>query len=137
MELDEFNVRGGEEALPVAAGRVGRITERYLTRAGVHDITAVVTEIVAWLARGDPQARTLRLDLSVTSAVVRVSVTAADRAPLTRGRASNELLQEALPLTAALASRYGLEASRRTRVWAEFERPDPNAPLDSDSQDPW
>jgi hypothetical protein len=137
MELDEFNVRGGEKALPVAAGRVGRLTERYLTRAGVHDITAVVTEIVAWLARGDPHPHTLRLDLSVTSAVVRVSVTAADRAPLARGRPSNELLQEALPLTAALASRYGLEASRRTRVWAEFERPDRNAPLDSDSQDPW
>jgi hypothetical protein len=137
MELDEFNVRGGEEALPVAAGRVGRVTERYLTRAGVHDITAVVTEIVAWLARGDPQPHTLRLDLSVTSAVVRVSVTAADRAPLAPGRASNELLQEALPLTAALASRYGLEASRRTRVWAEFERPDPNPALESDSQDPW
>jgi hypothetical protein len=137
MELDDFHVRGGEEALPVAAARVGRVTGRYLTRARVDDITAVVAEIVAWLARGDPEPHTLRLDLSVTSAVVRISVTAADRAPLAPGRASNELLQEALPVTVALASRYGLEALRRTRIWAEFDRPETNAPLDTDSQDPW
>jgi hypothetical protein len=135
LELVDFNLRGGQEAPLVAAARVGRVTERYLTRVGVHDITAVVAEVVAWLARGDPEPHTLRLDLSVTSAVVRVSVTAAQRTPLAPGRASSELFQEALPVTAALASRYGLEASRRTRVWAEFERRDTKAPVYSDSQD--
>jgi hypothetical protein len=120
MELLDFKVRGGEDAPLVAAAGVGRVTERYLTRVGVHDITAVVSEIVAWLARGDPRPRSLTLDLSVTSAIVRVSVTTAQRTSL--APASNELLREALPVTAALASRYGFEASRRTRVWAEFER---------------
>jgi len=120
MELLDFKLRGGQQAPLVAAAGVGRVVEGYLTRVGVHDITAVVSEIVAWLARGDPEPRTLRLDLSVTSAIVRVSVTTAQRTPL--APASNELLREALPVTAALASRYGLEASRRTRVWAEFER---------------
>src|SRR4051812_2056057 len=137
MELVDFNLRGGEEALHVAATRVGRVTERYLTRVRVHDITVVVTEIVAWLARGDPEPHTLRLDLSVTSAAVRVSVTAAQRTPLAPGRASSELLRDALPVTAALSSRYGLEASRRTRVWAEFERPETPASVESDSQHPW
>jgi hypothetical protein len=132
MELVDFSLRGGDEGLHVAATRVGQVTERYLTRVGVHDITVVLTEIVAWLARGDPAPHTLRLDLSVTSAVVRVSVTSAQRTPLAPGRTLNELLQEALPVTAALASRYGLEAARRTRVWAEFERPETNAPFESD-----
>jgi hypothetical protein len=129
MELLDFNLHGGQEAPLVAAGRVARATERYLTRVGAHDITDVVSEIVAWLARGDPEPHTLRLDLSVTSAVVRVSVTAASRTPLGPSRASNELLQDALPVTAALASRYGLEAAHRTRVWAEFERGETKAPF--------
>jgi hypothetical protein len=129
MEVLDFNLRGGQEAPVMAAERVARVTERYLTRVGVHGIAAVVTEIVAWLARGDPEPHTVRLDLSVTSAVLRVSVTAAQRIPLAPGRASNELLQDALPVTAALASRYGLEAARRTRVWAEFERGETKAPF--------
>src|SRR3954447_25903638 len=134
MELLDLSLRGGQEAPLVAAVRVGRVTERYLTDVGVHDIVAVVSEIVAWLATGDPEPHTLRLDLSVTSAAVRVSVTAAQRIPLAPGRGSDEVLQEALPATAARASRYGLEVSRRTRVWAEFERREMQAPFDSDSQ---
>jgi hypothetical protein len=120
MELLDFNLRGGAEAKLVAAADVGRVAERYLTRVGVHDITAAVSEIVAWLAGGDPEPHALRLELSVSSAIVRVSVTTAQGTPL--APESNELLREALPVTAALASRYGLEASRRTRVWAEFDR---------------
>lgn len=120
MEVLDFSLRGGQEAKLVAAAGVGSVTERYLPRVAVHDISAAVSEIVAWLAGGDQEPHTLRLELSVTSAVVRVSVTTAQRTPLTP--ASNELLREALPVTAALAARYGVEASRRTRVWAEFDR---------------
>ena len=120
MEVLDFSLRGGQEAKLAAAAGVGSATERYLPRVAVHDITAAVSEIVAWLAEGDPEPHTLRLELSVTSAIVRVSVTTAARTPLTP--ASNELLRAALPVTAALASRYGLEASTRTRVWVEFDR---------------
>lgn len=122
IELLDFNLRGGQDA-PAAAARAARVTGRYLTESATHDVTAVVTEIVAWLAGGDPMPRTLRLELSVTSSMVRVCVTAAERAPKRRLN-SNEVLRRTLPVTAALAARYGLEAGRRTRVWAEFDRSD-------------
>jgi hypothetical protein len=121
IELLDFNLRGGQEA-PSAAARVARVTERYLTPAGAHDAMAVVNELVAWVADGDPAPQTLRLELSVTSSFVRVSVTAAQRLPRAQAPKSNRLLRQALPVTAALASRYGVEAGRRTRVWAEFDR---------------
>jgi hypothetical protein len=120
MEVLDFSLRGGQEAKLVAAAGVDRVTERYLPRVAVQDISAAVSEIVAWLAEGDQERHTLRLEVSVTLAVVRVSVTTAQPIPLTP--TSNELLREALPVTAVLASRYGVEASQRTRVWAEFDR---------------
>jgi hypothetical protein len=58
----------------------------------------------------------------VSGSVVRVAVTAAQRSTIAHEVASHELLQRTLPVTAALASRYGLEVKRRTRVWAEFDR---------------
>jgi hypothetical protein len=121
IELLDFNLRGGQDA-PGAAARVANVTERYLTRAGAHDLTAVVTELVAWLGAGDPIPHTLRLELSVTSTTVRVSVTVAQRKRRDHSLASNQSLRQTLPVTAALATRYGVEASRRTRVWAEFDR---------------
>jgi hypothetical protein len=123
IELLDFNLRGGRDA-PSAAARVARITERYLTKTAAHDIMAVVNEIVAWLGTREPMPRTLRLELSVTSTVVRVSVTAAPRRPASPAPTTNRMVRQTLPVTAALASRYGLEASRRTRVWAEFDRCD-------------
>jgi hypothetical protein len=123
IELLDFNLRGGRDA-PSAAARVARITERYLTKTAAHDIMAVVNEIVAWLGTREPMPRTLRLELSVTSTVVRVSVTAAPRRPASPPPTTNRMVRQTLPVTAALASRYGLEASRRTRVWAEFDRCD-------------
>jgi hypothetical protein len=131
IELLDFNLRGGQEA-PVAAARAANATERYLTRTGARDLTAVVTELVAWLGDGEPAPHTLRLELSVTSTVVRVSVTAAQRKR--RSLASNRGLRETLPVTAALATRYGVEANGRTRVWAEFDR---EVPAYSDSQSAW
>ena len=123
IELLDFNLRGGRDA-PSAAARVARVTERYLTKTAAHDIMAVVNEIVAWLGTREPIPSTLRLELSVTSTVVRVSVTAAPRRPPSPGPTTNRMVRQTLPVTAALASRYGLEASRRTRVWAEFDRCD-------------
>ena len=121
IELLDFNLRGGQDA-PGAAVRVANVTERYLSRSGARDLTAVVTELVGWLGAGEPVPHTLRLELSVTSTVVRVSVTVAQRKRRERSLASNQDLRQALPVTAALATRYGVEASRRTRVWAEFDR---------------
>jgi hypothetical protein len=121
IELLDFNLRGGQEA-PAAAARVARVTERYLSEAGARDLMAVVNEIVAWLAAADPLPHTLRLEVSVTASVVRISVTAAQRMTQGRSVVSTQLLPHTLPVTAALASRYGLEAKRRTRVWAEFDR---------------
>src|SRR4051812_18353689 len=121
IELLDFNLRGGQEA-PAAATRVARVTERYLNRDGARDAMAVVNEIVAWLASREPVPRTLRLELAVTSAVVRVCVTAVARAPDPGGVGSNAALRRTLPVTAALAARYGIESEHRTRVWAEFDR---------------
>lgn len=123
IELLDFNLRGGRDA-PSAAARVARVTERYLTKTAAHDIMAVVNEIVAWLGTREPMPSTLRLELSVTPTVVRVSVTAAPRRPASPAPTTNRMVRQTLPVTAALASRYGLEASRRTRVWAEFDRSD-------------
>jgi hypothetical protein len=120
IELLDFNVRGGQDA-PAAAARLANLTERYLAARAARDLTAVVTEMVAWLG-GDPLApHHLRLELSVTSSIVRVSVT--DAAGIrNEPPVPSQLLGETLPVTAALATRYGVEASRRTRVWAEFDR---------------
>jgi hypothetical protein len=121
IELLDFNLRGGEDA-PGAAARAARVTERYLTRTATRDLTSVVVEMVSWLGSGDPMPRTLRLELSVTSTTVRVSVTVAQRGGRKWSIATNQVLRQTLPVTAALASRYGIETSRRTRVWAEFDR---------------
>jgi hypothetical protein len=120
IELLDFNLRGGHDA-PVAAARLANVTERYLSRAGARDLTAVVSEIVGWLG-GDPAPHALRLELSVTSMVVRVSVTAPRRTQRAATARSNQIIRQTLPVTAALASRYGIESNRRTRVWAEFDR---------------
>jgi hypothetical protein len=133
IELLDFNLRGGQEA-PAAAARAATVTERYLTRTGKRDLTAVVTELVAWLGAGEPAPQTLRLELSVTSTVVRVSVTAAHRKRRDQTLASNESLRHTLPVTAALASRYGAEANGRTRLWAEFDRHETDVPAYGQSQ---
>jgi hypothetical protein len=127
IELLDFNLRGGHEA-PVAAARAANVTERYLGRSGTHDLTAVVTELVAWLGAGEPAPQTLRLELSITSTVVRVSVTVAQRKRRDHALASNQSLRQTLPVTAALATRYGVQANGRTRAWAEFDRYETNVP---------
>jgi hypothetical protein len=121
IELLDFKLRGGQES-PVAAARVARISERYLTGSGSREIHAVVAEIVAWVASLVPERHGLRLELSVTSTIVRVSVTASRCVTSRQALGSNRSLREALPMTAALAPRYGVETSRNTRVWAEFDR---------------
>jgi hypothetical protein len=120
IELLDIKLRGGQDA-PVAAARVATTIQRYLDETAARDLTSVVSELVAWLGTRAPLPHTLRLELSVTAALVRVSVTAAaiSEEP---GPTSNQSLRQTLPVTAALASRYGLEARRRTRVWAEFDR---------------
>ena len=138
IELLDFNLRGGHDA-PVAAARLANVTERYLSRTGARDVTAVVSEIVRWLGGDTPVPHALRLELSVTSTVVRVSVTAPQRAHRVVATAgSNQIMRQTLPVTAALASRYGIEANRRTRVWAEFDRlaadRDPGDPGYTESQ---
>jgi hypothetical protein len=133
IELLDFNLRGGQDA-PVAAARCANVAERYLTGTGARDLTSVVTELVAWLGSGDPLPRTLRLELSVTSTVLRVSVTAVRRIRTDRTPASNHLLRQTLPVTAALAARYGVEAKRRTRVWAEFDRHESDVPAYNEPQ---
>jgi hypothetical protein len=133
IELLDFNLRSGEDA-PVAAARAANVTERYLTRRGAHDLTAVVTELVAWLGGGEPAPQTLRLELSVTSSVVRVAVTVAKRKRRGHSLTSNRGLRTTLPVTAALAARYGVEANGRTRVWAEFDRHDTDVPAYSEPQ---
>jgi hypothetical protein len=119
IEVLDFNLRGGKDA-PAAAARVARVTERYLSPAAARDTMAVTNEIVSWLAAGALLHSTLRLELSVTSAVVRVSVTAGKRSVDTT--LPNGSLRGALPVTAALASRFGFESRQRTRIWAEFDR---------------
>jgi hypothetical protein len=96
------------------------VTERYLPEHTARDVIAVVTELVDCVGRRRPAPRTLRLELAVTEAVVRVSVTAqlVKAGELT----SNKSLREALPVTSSLASRYGIEAGHRIRLWAEFDR---------------
>ena len=124
IELLEFKLRGGQDA-PVAATRVASVVRRYLDESGTHDLTAVCSEMVAWLAGGGPLPHTLRLELSITSTIVRVSVSAAPRDAAEPGPTSARSLRQTLPVTAALASRYGLETARRTRVWAELDRYQP------------
>jgi hypothetical protein len=121
IELTDFNLRGGQDAA-TAAVRVARIVKRHMSDSRANDTMAVVNEVVTWLARSDPLPSTLRLEISVSGSVIRVAVTAAQRSPFAQEIASHELLQRTLPVTAALASRYGLEVKRRTRVWAEFDR---------------
>ena len=120
IELLDFKLRGGQDA-PVAARRLANVTERYLPKDAARDVTAVVTELVAWLGGDSSDPHTLRLELSVTSNVVRVAVTRL-RSAWHDTPVSNELLRQELPVTAALASRYGVQARRRMRVWAEFDR---------------
>lgn len=119
IELADFNLRGGNGA-PSAAARASRVTERYLPDHAARDFSSVVSELVERLGRGRPAPRTLRLELAVTARVVRVSVSAqlVDTCDLT----SNKSLRAALPVTSSLASRYGVEAGNRVRLWAEFDR---------------
>jgi hypothetical protein len=133
IELLDFNLRGGRDA-PTAAARLANVTERYLTASAIRDLTAAVTEMVGWLGADNAPPHTLRLELSVTSSVVRVSVTRGARIGMEKTPASNQLLRQTLPVTAALASRYGVEASRRTRVWAEFDRSVDDGVPQSESQ---
>lgn len=128
IELTDFNLRGGQDAA-TAAVQVARVVKRHMSDSRADDTMAVVNEVVSWLARGDPAPHSLRLEISVTGSVVRVSVTAAQRSVLEDGIASHEVLRRTLPVTAALASRYGLEMKRRTRVWAEFDRQPEVAPI--------
>jgi hypothetical protein len=117
----DFNLRAGRDA-PLVAGRVARTADRYLSAGATRDITASVTEIVAWLDNGEVLPCTMRLEMSVTSSVVRVAVTAAHRVRRDVDNLSHESLRQVLPVTAALAARYGIEAKRRIRVWVEFDR---------------
>jgi hypothetical protein len=127
IELSEFNLRGGQDA-PTAAARVAGVVRRHMGEARAHDAMAVVNEVVTWLARGDPLPHSLRLEISVVGSVIRISVTAAQRIVSDSGVASHDVLRRTLPVTAALASRYGIEVKRRTRVWAEFD-PQPESAL--------
>jgi hypothetical protein len=128
IELLEFRLRGGADAGRAAAS-VAELTDRYLTRSRAHDLATVVAECVTWLAGDDPAPHPLRLEVSVTSTVVRASVTSAQ--PPERGEdlGSDWAIEETLPLTATLASRYAVEADHRTRIWAEFDREERRAPF--------
>ena len=128
IELTDFKLRGGDDAAR-AAVRVSRVAQRHMSDARADDTSAVVNEVVTWLARGDPAPSSLRLKISVTGNVIRVSVTAAQRSPIDGDAFSHDHLRRALPVTAALASRYGLEVKRRTRVWAEFDLRPVNDPV--------
>jgi hypothetical protein len=121
IELLEFRLRGGADAGRAAAS-VAELTDRYLTQSRARDMATVVSECVTWLAGDDPAPNPLRLEVSVTSTVVRASVTAAQ--PLERGEdvGTEWTIEHTLPLTVALASRYGVETDHRTRIWAEFDR---------------
>jgi hypothetical protein len=128
IQLTDFNLRGGQDAA-TAAVRAARVVRRHVSDSRADDTMAVVNEVVTWLARGDPIPHSLHLEISVTGSVVRVSVTAAQRSVIDDRIASNEVLRRTLPVTAALATRYGLEVTRRTRVWAEFDRQPDTAPV--------
>jgi hypothetical protein len=121
IELLEFNLRGGTDA-GRAAGRVARMTDRYLGAGASRDVAAVVTECVRWLAGPEASPHPLRLELSATSAVVRVAVT--ERRPNVRpgDLTAPKVMARELPVTVALASRCGVETHHRTRIWAEFDR---------------
>jgi hypothetical protein len=121
IELLEFNLRGGTDA-GRAAGRVARMTDRYLSEDTSRDVAAVVTECVRWLAGGEADPHPLRLELSATSAVVRVAVTERRPAVHPNDLTSSKGLARELPVTVALASRCGVETHHRTRIWAEFDR---------------
>jgi hypothetical protein len=128
IELLEFRLRGGADAGRAAAS-VAELTDRYLTRSRAHDMATVVAECVTWLAGDDPAPHPLRLEVSVTSTVVRASVTSAQ--PIERGEdlGSGGMIEQRLPLTVSLASRYGVETDHRTRIWAEFDRETRGAPF--------
>jgi hypothetical protein len=121
IELLDFDVRGGEDA-PAIAMRVARITERYLAPERARDAMAVVNEIVTWAASADPAPRRLRLELSVTPTTIRITVWVGRRFERRPTPRTNAALREIWPVTAALATRYGVEANQRTRAWAEFDR---------------
>jgi hypothetical protein len=121
IELLEFNLRGGTDASR-AAGRVARMTDRYLGPGASRDVAAVVTECVRWLAGVDPAPHPLRLEMSATSAVVRVAVTERRPAGHPDDLTSSKVMARELPVTVALASRCGVETHHRTRIWAEFDR---------------
>jgi hypothetical protein len=127
IELLEFRLRGGADAGRAAAS-VAELTDRYLTRSRAHDMATVVAECVTWLAGDDPAPHPLRLEVSVTSTVVRASVTSTH--PIEHGEdlGPDWAIEETLPLTASLASRYGVERDHRTRIWAEFDRETRGAP---------
>lgn len=128
IELLEFRLRGGADAGRAAAS-VAELTDRYLSRSRAHEMADVVAECVTWLAGDDPAPHPLRLEVSVTSTVVRASVTSAQ--PAERGEAlgTDGAIEQTLPLTVALASRYGVETDHRTRIWAEFDRESRGAPF--------
>lgn len=123
IELLEMTLRDGSEA-PRAAGRAARSAARYLSSDGVDELAIVVAECIHWLAPGNASAtpHPLRLELSASSAVVRVTVT--DPGGRDAGTAVfGHVRQGGLSATAVLASRWGVEKNHRTRVWAEFDRP--------------
>jgi hypothetical protein len=127
IELLEFRLRGGADAGRAAAS-VAELTDRYLTRSRAHDMATVVAECVTWLAGDDPAPHPLRLEVSVTSAVVRASVTSTQPIEHGEGLGPDWAIEQALPLTTSLASRYGVERDHRTRIWAEFDRETRAAP---------
>jgi hypothetical protein len=124
IELLEFRLRGGADAGRAAAS-VAELTDRYLTRSRARDMATVVAECVTWLAGDDPAPHPLRLEVSVTSTVVRASVTTERGEDL----GTDWAVEETLPRLVALASRYGVEADHRTRIWAEFDREPRGAPF--------
>jgi hypothetical protein len=127
IELLEFNLRGGADASR-AAGRVAPMTDRYLSEEASRDVAAVVTECVRWLAGGESSPHPLRLEVSATSAVVRVAVTERQPGAHPDDLTSFKVIARVLPVTVALASRFGVETHHRTRIWAEFDRQPGNEP---------
>jgi hypothetical protein len=121
IELLEFNLRGGTDA-GRAAGRVARMTDRYLSGPASRSLADVVTECVHWLAGGDSAPRPLRLELCATSAIVRVTVTERRPSPHADDLGSPGAMARELPITVSLSSRCGVETLHRTRIWAEFDR---------------
>ena len=104
-------------ALAVLEGRIGADV--------LDDIRLLVSELVSNSVRhsGAPGARVV-LDVTGEGGRVRVEVTDGGRGfePRPRARAPDEVGGWGLHLVDRIATRWGVQTGRRTRVWFEIDR---------------